>query len=197
MSESDERSWLELQGLWQQDSAHRPDDELRRLARRVRRRSRALRWLAAAEIVAAVAFTLLAVSLLRTHGGIFGWVTFGAVLGFVLAATAFSWWNRRGTWSAAGEHPADYLVLERRQLDARLRALGFAWGLLVSEVVFFLFWIPWSGSPRLGVGYAFLAGWSALFALILHGLRRRTWSQRRALERLREELRSDALDGAP
>lgn len=194
MSTSDDSLWSELEEVWRHEEPAETDESLRRLGRRVRRRARALWWIAATEIVTGLLLVAFAVHFLRTHDGAFGWMTFGAILGFVLAATGFAWWNRRGTWRAAAKRPADYLALERRQLDIRLRALRFGFGLLAAELVFFLIWIPWahpSDSAELLFHYAFLLLWTALFALVLHRLRRRARRERLALERLRRELQSD------
>lgn len=192
MSGPDGSAWSELEELWRGDASREAEESLRRLGARVRRRARLLRWLAAGELATGALFVALAVHLLRRFGGSVGWVTFAALVAFVLAATSFAWWNRRGLWRAAGKRPDDYLALEGRQLEARLRGVRFGFWLLAAEVAFFVVWIPWARPGDLLVRYAFLLAWSAPFAAALYWLDRRTRGAARALERLRREFQ-----GAP
>jgi len=119
-----------------------------------------------------------------------------AVWVFVLAGGVFDFWNRRGTWRAVDYSTREYVDLVHRQLQARLRAVRFAWILLVAEVSFLVPWIAWAAANNPDAtwftylrSYVFLGVVVGIFAVIaLPWLRRRALNQMKTVVGLRESF---------
>ncbi len=135
------------------------------LRRRAHRRSLGLRLAAVVEVLFALAGTAWLLDLARSSGrGVDVLLLAGFVL-LVGSALAFTWWNRRGVWSAAGETAADFLRLSRERCRRRRRSVHFGFGLLAAEALLLGGW----GWAR--VGAPFVAGgtfyWSLLAVVLL------------------------------
>jgi hypothetical protein len=119
-----------------------------------------------------------------------------AVWVFVLAAAIFDLWNRRGKWRAAHQSTSEYVELVHRQLQARLRAIRFAWGLLVAETAFLVPWVAWAAARNPDANwmsymrsYAFLCLMVGGFAIVvLPWLRHRAMKQLRGVVGLRQSF---------
>ena len=124
--------WEDLEGVWRQEEQPVDLAPLRRLLAAQRRRLVAV---VTVEAVLVLAFGWL--SWLVARDGVEAWeaVWLLTLWGFTVAAVAFAWWNRRGTWRSLGESVEEYLRLARLRARRARRSLAFACGLLVAEVV--------------------------------------------------------------
>lgn len=131
MSELD---WQSLSADWKsQDSGLTQDFmPLRRIVAVHRRRLVAA---VAGEIAIAVA--VLALSIWIAEDGVAVWegVWMATLWGFLAVAAGFAWWNRRGTWRAAGDSVAEYVRLSRLRCERQRRTIVFAVVLFIAEAV--------------------------------------------------------------
>jgi len=163
--------WEEVAAAWR--TVEEPVDlaPLRRLLAAQRRRLGAVVMIESALVLA-----LAWLSWLVAHDGVEAWEATWLVTlwGFTIVTIAFAWWNRRGTWRSFGASVEDYVRLARLRARRARRALAFACGLLVAEVVAVVAQLVWfghtSGSRGLVIGsllvaaIAVVAGWCWLAA---------------------------------
>jgi hypothetical protein len=135
-----ESEWKAIESLWRTADEAVDAEPLRRAVTAHRR------WLlfaTAGEILFAVALVWLTWEVLRE--GVSGWRLVWAVSlwVFALAAYSFVWWNRRGTWSAAGCSVADYVQLTRLRARRQSLSLRFMMGLAIAESVVVVAQLVW------------------------------------------------------
>lgn len=92
-----------------------------------------------------------------------------------MAATAFSVWNWRVLWEAAGQSTTEYVAAYRTRCMAGLRAVRFGFGLLAVQLLITVPWLTWDFSrhtlsgTRYAVGMGLLAlTTAALIAMLVH-----------------------------
>ncbi len=154
-----ETEWKSIESLWRTADEAVDTKPLRR-AVSVHRR-----WM----LLAAVGETLFALALVWLtwevmRQGAFGWRLVWAVSlwVFALAAFAFVWWNRRGTWTASGSSVADFVRLTRLRARRQSLSLRFMLVLAVAETVVVVAQLVWF--DRFGI----FAG--ALLGMVLFGV---------------------------
>jgi hypothetical protein len=110
-----------------------------------------------------------------------------------LVAVAFTIWNGRGLWTAAGQSNADYVELSRMRCVAELRMIRFGYGLLWAELAVVIPWLLWNFFSRWrSPGFdptSHLTGFAVLLALTVGYLIGFTIYRRRKLREL--ELLAD------
>ena len=127
-----EKEWTSLSEVWR--SADEGVDAAP-LRRTVATHRLLLLIAAAAEILLLCALAWVTYAVMRR--GITSWKVVWAISlwVFVVIAYSFVWWNRRGTWAAAGDSVAEYVRLTRLRAERQLRSLRFAVALLIAESV--------------------------------------------------------------
>ncbi len=176
----------------EQPSYERPSFE--QIRRRAKRQDWTFRLWALGDILTALGLTLFGAWHLAHNSttpdlvlALFIWV-------LVLAATTFSFWNRRSIWQSHGETAADYLALTHLRCRRRLLGARFALYLLLVEVVLLVPWFYWTlaedpirltGSPRYWWMMGGLVGGMLLFLI---GYRLWVGRQLRQVEGLMGEI---------
>ncbi|HEX7181550.1 MAG TPA: hypothetical protein VF756_06880 [Thermoanaerobaculia bacterium] len=185
--------WRSLMEDWQAGGpeatpAPLPENEIRRIRRKVRRRSFGLILLAAGEILAAlgtVAFLFHDLPHRHRPVDLVGFV--GTVILFIVAFV-FSYWNRRGVWWPAAESTRTFVELSAERCRRRRRTLRFCPWLLAAELAFLIPWAVWALLSRTEPAplETWLAafGWMALASLALLG--GGAWYKRRTVRELAE-----------
>ena len=191
MSHRDNDAWSALQEAWHRQDAHSPD--LAALEHMTRRRTRAMWWVTAAEVVLTAAMVAYSAYLLR--GGLTSAVGAWLAVFWSLWAIAvvLAWSNRWGVWRPAAKSPRAFLALSLERARRRVRAAHIAVGLLMAEVVLFPL-ILWAGpASRPGAldwewtlrGVAYLVLFGAAVLVWAHRYRRRA---RQEMATLQEQL---------
>lgn len=166
------------------------------LLRRVRRQSRVLWLVGAAELTVCLLTLLLAADFAFGPRRSEAWsmpTAAGLVL-LVFVAGRQAWSTRRGLWTEASAHDhASYLRLLRRRLEARERGLAFSSRLTVALFLSFSVWLPLTRSDALLGSFVFLILWCGCAAIWIRFLARRARRERVALEALEQA----ADDGGP
>lgn len=140
MMTMNETEWKSIESLWRTADEAVDATPLRR-AVSVHRR-----WLLSAavgEALFAVALVWLTWEVLRQ--GASGWrlVWVVSVWVFALAAFAFVWWNRRGTWTASGSSVADFVRLTRLRARRQSLSLRFFLVFAIAETVVAVAQLVW------------------------------------------------------
>jgi hypothetical protein len=154
-----ETEWKAIESLW------RTADEAvdaKPLRRAVSVHRRWMFFAAVGEASFAVALVWLTWKVLRE--GAFGWrlVWAVSVWAFALAAFAFVWWNRRGTWTASGNSVADFIRLTRLRAKRQSLSLRFFLVFSIAETVVVVGQLVWFDR------FSVFAG--ALLGMILAGM---------------------------
>ena len=165
------------------------------LARRVRRQSRLL-WLVGAAELAVCLFTLLLAADFAfgpRRSEPWSLPTAAGLVLLVFVAGRQAWSSRRGLWteSSVRDH-AGYLRLLQRRLEARERGIAFSWRLTAALFVAFCVWLPLTRSEGLLGSFAFLVFWCGCAAALTTWLGRRARREREGLAALRGALDDEA-----
>jgi hypothetical protein len=137
-----EREWELYAAAWRAETAPVDPAPLRRLVAAQRRRLVAV---VAGE--AAVLAGCAALSWWVAADGVETWelVWLATLWGFAAIASAFAFWNRRGTWKSLGESVEDHVRLARLRATRAAQAFLFGCGLIVAETVAVLAQLAWWG----------------------------------------------------
>lgn len=135
-----DKEWQSMHQLWRTADAGVDAQPLRRAVSAHRR------WLVIAtlgEVLFAAALMWLTWVVLRE--GVTGWRIIWAISVWFFAAVAYAfvWWNRRGTWRAAGNSVSDFVRLTRLRARRQRLSLRFALGLAVAESVVVVAQLLW------------------------------------------------------
>ena len=140
MMTMNETDWKSIESLWQTADEAVDATPLRRAVSAHRR------WMLSAavgEALFAVALAWLTWDVLRQ--GAFGWRLVWAVSlwVFALAAFAFVWWNRRGTWTASGNSVSDFVRLTRIRARRQSLSLRFFLVFAIAETFVVVAQLVW------------------------------------------------------
>ena len=185
---SQDGDWTALTELWhEQGRPPEPDPEL---VRRVRRHTRAMILVTAAEVLVLAGLAAFTVVLLRR--GIDGAqaVLLALLWGLAVAAEVFALLNRRGSWRADAADAASYLVLAERRARAKLRVARAVIILALAQACVLAALLASLGS-RPAVAVAWTAGVASLYVAWA------VWYGRGARRELADLTRARALSGKP
>ena len=126
---TNEEEWESISALWQTSHRDVAETSLRRL---IAARRRGVVAATVGEIALLGAFLYWSLMVARDGVAVWEGVWLVTLWTFAAVATAFAWWNRRGTWSAMGRSVAEY---RRVSATKRLRSVRFGWVLFVAEIV--------------------------------------------------------------
>lgn len=151
--------WNDLTMLWQGTTDRVDASPLRRIAAAHRRR---LLIMTAGEIALVVAFAGL--SIVVASDGLVPWelVWLITLWSFMLVASAFVWWNRRGTWQALGESVEEYVRLTRLRAERQRHLVYFVCGLFVAETIVCVGQLVWFGRFTLFASILFVVSGAAI-----------------------------------
>lgn len=203
--------WDELAQQWQSttppltpsDAADREVEEqvaafdTPELMRRVRRQSRLLWAVGAAELAVSVLTLLLAADFAWGPRRSEPWSlpTAAGLTLLVFVAGRHAWSTRRGLWSESSAHDhAGYLRLLRRRLEAREQGLAFSQRLTVALFAAFCVWLPLTRSEGLIGSFAFLLFWCGCAAGWIWWLGGRAQREREGLDALEDALHGDGTN---
>lgn len=154
--------WTDLAVLWQAAADRAGAAPLRKIVASHRRR---LLLVAVVEIAIVLAVACLSAFAGRDELALWEIVWLITLWGFTIVASAFAWWNRRGTWHALGESVEEYVRLTRLRAARQMRSIDFACGLFVAEVGAIVSQLLWFDrftlltSALLATSGAVMAGW--------------------------------------
>jgi hypothetical protein len=139
MKDAELASW---QALWSGDEGPvAPVLDARRIATQGRRR---LVRRMALEIVVAVAWIVVAVTVIRLRPDPALMVLGAGIIAFVAVASAFSIWNSAGIWQPAGDSVRDFVLLAAERCRRDLRGVRFGLWFAAVETVLLIGWLAWT-----------------------------------------------------
>ena len=185
MTSVSDYEWNQLARTWT-DAGDRAETEW--IRERVRRKTRALRWVVASEVAITFAVVLMLVAMSQTTPSSHGLVIGAATLGHTAICWGFAIWNRAGIWRPLGESTRDYLVLARERCRRERRSARFVIALVAVETLAMTAWAATSDRPAAPQGL--LPTWWLSPTLVIGGaIGWALWAERRAR---RELARLDA-----
>lgn len=164
------------------------------LVRRVRRQSRLLWAVGAAELTVCLITLLLAADFAWGPRRSEPWSlpTAAGLTLLVFVAGRQAWSTRRGLWNESSAHDhAGYLRLLRRRLEAREQGLAFSQRLTVALFAAFCVWLPLTRSEGLLGSFVFLVFWCGCAAGWIWWLVGRARREREGLDALEHALHGD------
>ena len=96
------------------------------------------------EVVTAVAWTVVAVMLIRLRPDPALMVLGAGIIAFVAVASAFSVWNSAGVWQPAGDSVRDFVLIAVERCRRDLRAVRFGLWFTVVETILLVGWLAWT-----------------------------------------------------
>ena len=136
MKDAELESW---QALWSgEEGPLAPTLDARRIAAQGRRR---LVRRMALEIVVAVGWIAVAVTVIRLRPDPALMVLGACIIAFVAVASAFSIWNSAGIWQPAGDSVRDFVLLASERCRRDLRAVRFGLWFAAVETVLLIGWL--------------------------------------------------------
>jgi hypothetical protein len=121
---------------WESQPVEIPD-----LAARVKRHSRFMRFMLAAEMLITAIIGGGTIWLAVNNWELDFAVLAGATWLFFAATWGFAVWNRRGSWSPVARTSSAYLEISIRRCRGAIRAVIFGMALFAAEMLFCLAWI--------------------------------------------------------
>ena len=139
MKDAELESW---QALWSGDEGPvAPVLDARRIAAQGRRR---LVRRMALEVMVAVGWIVVAVTVIRLRPDPALMVLGACIIAFVAVASAFSIWNSAGIWQPAGDSVRDFVLLAAERCRRDLRGVRFGLWFAAVETVLLVGWLAWT-----------------------------------------------------